>query len=328
MSDATLPGAGPTRVKVLYVIAYGRSGSTILGNVLGELDDVVHVGELRSLWGLGLLGRRVCGCGVPIASCEFWGSVVKAGPAAGDAGDFDPREARRLQTEAVRLRTTRSVLRLRGRIENGPPALRAYAELADRLYLGISDVTGARVVVDTSKHVPDAALLTVLPSVDPYFVHLVRDPRAVAFSWRRVMRSPGEGRREEMPRHGAFTTGRSWLVSNLGAEAVRRAAGPGRSMLIRYEDLVARPREHCERILELIGVSAGALPFVDDHAVRLGGNHTAGGNPARLVDGVTRIRPDDEWRTAQPAGARVVSTAMALPLLHRYGYPVFVGRDR
>ncbi|MGH2636008.1 MAG: sulfotransferase [Actinomycetota bacterium] len=326
--DPASVGGRPPRVTVLYVIAYGRSGSTILGNILGELEDVVHVGELRSLWGLGLLGRRVCGCGVPLASCEFWRSVVKAGPAAPDAGDFDPREARRLQIEAVRLRTTRSVLRLGGRLEDAPPELRAYAPLADRLYRGISEVTGARVVVDTSKHVPDAALLTVLPNVDPYFVHLVRDPRAVAYSWRRVMRSPGEGRREEMPRHGAFTSGRSWLVSNLGAAAVRRAAGPGRSLMIRYEDFVVRPREFSERIIDLIGGTSGTLPFVDDHTVRLGGNHTAGGNPARLVDGATRIRLDDEWRSEQRAGSRFVATAFGLPLLHRYGYPLVAGRRR
>jgi hypothetical protein len=312
-------------VRVLYVIGYGRSGSTILGNILGELEGVVHVGELRSLWGLGLLGRRVCGCGEPIRSCPFWASVVEAGPGSADHG-FDPAEARRLQTEVVRLRTTRSMLRLRGDLDAAPPPLREYARLADRLYAGVAAVTGAGVVVDTSKHVPDAALLTLLPGVEPYFVHLVRDPRAVAHSWQRVMRSPGEGRLEQMPTHGPMTSGRSWLATNLGAEAIRRAAGPERSMVLRYEDFAAEPRSACERVLSLVDLPPDDLPFVDDRTVRLGGNHTAGGNPARLREGPIPIRVDDEWRTAQRRPARWVATALALPALRRYGYHVAVGR--
>jgi hypothetical protein len=315
-------------VKVLYVIGYGRSGSTILGNILGELDETVHVGELRSLWGLGLLGRRVCGCGVPISACEFWASVIKAGFGDPGADGFDPRVALALQREAVRLRTTRSILRLRGDVEAAPPAVSSYAAIADRLYRAVAEVAGARVVVDTSKHVPDAALLTMLPSVDPYFLNLVRDPRAVAYSWRRVRRSPGEGRREEMPRHGAFTSGRGWLVSNLGADAVRRAVGDARVLTVRYEDLAARPRPVAERVLRFLGESPAGLPFLDEHTVQLGGNHTAGGNPTRLVEGPTTIRIDDEWRRAQPAAARATATLLALPMLHRYGYPLLAGRRR
>jgi hypothetical protein len=138
------------------------------------------------------------------------------------------------------------------------------------------------------------------------------------------MRSPGEGRAEEMPRHGAFTSGRSWLMTNLGASAVARSVAPGRSMVLRYEDFVARPRLACERALELLGEPTTGLPFQDEHTVRLGPNHTAGGNPVRLVDGATTIRPDDEWRRRQRAGDRLVSTTLALPILHRYGYPVLV----
>jgi hypothetical protein len=315
-------------LKVLYVIGYGRSGSTIIGNILGELEDAVHVGELRSLWGLGLLGRRVCGCGLPIRSCEFWSRVAKAGLGAPGAGDIDPREARRLQREVVRLRTTRSMLRLGGDLAHGSADLRAYAAIVERTYRGIAEAAGASFVIDTSKHVADGALLTLLPGLDVTFVHLVRDPRAVAYSWQRVLRSPGEGVREQMPRHGAFTSGRSWVATNLGAHAVGRAVGPRRSIVIRYEDFATTPRATCERILEMVGHSPVGLPFDGDHAVALGGNHTAGGNPTRLVDGRITIRLDEEWRSRQPIGARAVATTLALPLLHRYGYPILVGRSR
>jgi hypothetical protein len=325
------PAAGrePARqeLKVLYVVGYGRSGSTILGNILGELDGVVHVGELRSFWGLGLLGRRVCGCGLPIRECELWARVVKAG--FGSDGDrADPRTVLDWQRDAVRLRNTRRLLRSSSGGSGGWASLDAYVPVATRLYGAISEATGARVIVDTSKHVADGALLPLLPGIDASFVHLVRDPRAVAYSWQRVVASPGEGRRQQMPRHGPFTTARAWTATNLGAEAILRRVGRRRGFTMRYEDFVAEPRPWSARAAELLGEDPGELPFVDDHTVRLGPNHTAGGNPSRLAGGAVRIRPDDEWRSRQPVVQRVIATAGTFPLLRRYGYPVWPGGRR
>ena len=33
-------------VKVLFIAGWGRSGSTLVGNVLGSVDGLVHLGEL------------------------------------------------------------------------------------------------------------------------------------------------------------------------------------------------------------------------------------------------------------------------------------------
>jgi hypothetical protein len=118
-------------------------------------------------------------------------------------------------------------------------------------------------------------------------------------------------------------TGRNWLSLNLAAEALRRRAVVGRTILVRYEDFVAKPRATMERLTRFIGESPEGLPFLDDHTVQLGENHTAGGNPGQLTSGPKRIRLDDEWLEAQPAGRRLVATSFALPLLHRYHYPLF-----
>ena len=42
--------------RILYITGWLRSGSTVLGNVLGELPGVLHVGELHYLWRNGILG--------------------------------------------------------------------------------------------------------------------------------------------------------------------------------------------------------------------------------------------------------------------------------
>ena len=41
-------------MKILLIVGNGRSGSTILGNVLGSIGGVAHVGELHHIWIRGL----------------------------------------------------------------------------------------------------------------------------------------------------------------------------------------------------------------------------------------------------------------------------------
>jgi Sulfotransferase family len=307
-------------VTVIYVISLGRSGSTILGNVLGEIDGFVHAGELRTIWGQGLQRDRLCGCGVPIRRCEFWKAVL-------DAVDLrslgvDAEAVFRWQSKTVRLRRTPRLIWSTDDDRLGHP-LCAYVDIQTKLYRAIADVTGCRVIVDSSKRAADAALLGLLPGIASRYVQLVRDPRAVAFSWQRVKTSPGERRRQEMMRYSPWVSTRSWLALHLAAEAIARRRGRDRFLTLRYEDFVASPRAAVERIADLAGESCERLPFLDDRTVYLSGNHTAGGNPDRLKMGGVRLIEDNEWVVRQSRAHRLLVTAGTSPLLSRYGYPLW-----
>lgn len=63
-------------MKVLYIAGWGRSGTTILDNVLGAYASVFSVGELYFLWQRGLGQNRHCGCGEPLPSCPLWREVL------------------------------------------------------------------------------------------------------------------------------------------------------------------------------------------------------------------------------------------------------------
>jgi hypothetical protein len=56
--------------------------------------------------------------------------------------------------------------------------------------------------------------------------------------------------------------------------------------------------------------------------VELSPNHTVSGNPSRFTTGAVRIERDDEWIAAQTSEDRWATTALTLPLLLRYGYPL------
>jgi len=309
----------PAGVKVLYIIGWGRSGSTILDNLLGELDGFFSVGELTYLWERGLIEERRCGCGKPLQSCPVWSRVLQE--AFGDpAVAVDPQEAVRWQNEAVRVRHTWRLLRQPPGATSGNAALDAYTKATIRLYRAVADVTGARVIVDSSKRPSDGALLRLLPGVVPYYVHLVRDPRAVAFSWSRRKRQLDRGRPAELVRHSATGSTLSWVGWNLAAEALRRRHPAQQSLLLRYEDFVARPRPALEAIARLVGERPPRLPIEGERTALLATNHTVSGNPSRFSSGKVDLEEDTEWIIRQRRADRLAATALALPWLRRYSY--------
>src|SRR2546423_11254588 len=71
--------------KILYIAGWGRSGTTLFDNILGQLDGFFSGGELRYVW-----EGRLCGCGVLVSECEIWSEVLD--DAFGADEKFDPSE--------------------------------------------------------------------------------------------------------------------------------------------------------------------------------------------------------------------------------------------
>lgn len=306
------------KTRVLYIIGWGRSGSTVLTNILGEITGFFAAGELHYLWERGLLEGRLCGCGRSTETCEVWAEVLRR---VGLGTEVDPIEVTRWLSNVLRIRRTPWLLYQRRGAALSPPALSHYAALTDRMYAEVASVTDARVVVDSSKIPSDAALLRLLPGVDPYYVQLVRDPRAVAYSWSRVKDHRDPNAPAAMARHGAVDSAVNWTMWNLFAEGIASRVGASRFLRVRYEDFIKQPRSIVAAIVRMLGEADAVLPFDDEHTACLGSNHTVGGNPDRFHTGPITLRSDDEWILDQGSRARWVTTAITLPLMRRYGYP-------
>jgi len=303
------------RVTVLYVGGSGRSGSTLLDNMLGQLDGFFSCGELRYVWERGRVEDRPCGCGQPFSSCPVWQAIMAA---AFPDGEPDPRRMMRAMSSHLR---TRHLLRILRRARAGAAAAPdEYEQALDRLYRAVAAVTGARVVVDSSKLPPYGAVVARLPSVDFFAVHLVRDSRATAYSWSRKRPLPDFAGKRLMQRHPTWKAAWLWAMWNTVAEILWRPLGP-RYLRLRYEELAAAPRREVCRAAGLVGEVPATLPFTGPSTVRLTPTHSVAGNPSRFAHGDIELRPDTEWIAAMPARDRWLVTAMTWPLLRRYGYP-------
>jgi Sulfotransferase family len=310
------------RIKVLYVAGFGRSGSTLLGNVLGQVDGFVSVGEIRQVWEYGLLGDRVCGCGAPFGECVLWRPVIEE--AFGGINGVDAH--RMIQLRESWARTKHIPLMLT------PPGerlvkrrLSEYLDVLEWLYRAIRNVAGSRVIVDTSKFPSYGFVLGMTASIDLYVVHLVRDPRAVAYSWLRERLHPDPENPEYMPQRSPAASALKWTVRNLATEALWRRC-PGRYIMLRYEDFVAEPHKPIGRVLELVGEERVPRPHVAEHEVELRVNHNVWGNPDRFRTGKVEIRPDREWAYNIKSGDCRLVSSLTFPLLARYNYPLGAGR--
>ena len=161
-----------------------------------------------------------------------------------------------------------------------------------QLYQALGKVAGSRWIVDTGKEPVFGASLTHLSPTVVDFVHVVRDPRGVAYSCKKRVRSDSEP--DFMPRRPAAATAWRWLVTNLMAQiALRRLAH--RYVLVRYEDLVAAPEACLMRVAKATGLPfADPQAAVDDLARPPQEHHRVAGNPGvRQLRGALRLSLDD-----------------------------------
>jgi hypothetical protein len=157
------------------------------------------------------------------------------------------------------------------------------------------------------------------PSFRTRVVHLVRDARGVAYSnTKQVAR---QGAREDRPyriRQRPWKLALRWSWINLSSHALRRLRVPVHRL--RYESLVADPREAMLGIARFAGIEQPDLDFIRHGEADLPAGHLVAGNRMRLARGPVRIGLDDEWRSGLPAGQRRLVTAITWPLLRLYGY--------
>nr|MBA2783174.1 sulfotransferase domain-containing protein [Rubrobacteraceae bacterium] len=230
------------------------------------------------------------------------------------------REMMRLQYSGARTRHIPLML-----TEGGRQKIRArlgkFLDNTGRLYKAIQLVSETGVIVDTSKEPAYGYALGMVPGVDLRVLHLVRDPRAAAYSWAKKKRQPDSAEREFMHQKSPTQSAVLWDAWNAAIEALWRQM-PAKYLRLRYEDFIADPRRSFEEILKLTGEEDAQLPLVGERAVKLGISHTVSGNPNRFDTGTVELRQDRAWQKEMKPRDRALVTALTLPLLTRYRYSV------
>jgi Sulfotransferase family len=312
-----MASAPDSPLTVLSVVGAGRSGTTVLASILGEVESFESAGELRWFWERGIAEGRPCGCGAIPNDCPVWSRVAAQVLNADRDWSLDDLVA--AQHEVARQRNLPRLLRA---VRSGPtgwPALELVRTVTGRAVRAFAEVTAARVVVDTSKRPQDAAIYAMLPEIEHYVLHIVRDPRGVVYSWRRRKSFRSDSGVRTMGTRSLPSSVRAWLLNSIGAELLRRRLDESRWLHLRYEDFAADPRSSVESILRFLG--GGDIPPFDGRStVTLHPNHIVAGNPSRFTTGSVTLKVDDEWRSGLSRRDQLLVRLATGPLMRRYGY--------
>jgi hypothetical protein len=300
--------------RIVYFAGVGRSGSTLLERMLGEVVGCVAVGEVCFLGERALVGRTVCGCGQDVRDCEFWRAVLQEFPDVERlAGDLAPFED---------FGTNRGAWRQLAVWLGGDRrrCFDAYLAALRDLYGAVLRVGPTDTIVDSSKFPPYGAILAALGTFDVMVLHLVRDSRGVCYSWtkRQVYAHTPDGV-VHMRQHGIVGSIARWWIYNVGAWLLGRKSGVD-YIRVRYEDFNDDPQGVFHGLCERMGKPVPEGLFVSPHTVRLGSGHQLAGNPVRFTEGDLEIREDLGWQEGLTPAKKLLVRVLTFPLSRLLGY--------
>src|SRR5581483_6689119 len=118
--------------------------------------------------------------------------------------------------------------------------LEEYTGYYATIYAAIRQVSGCSVVIDSSKHPSLAFALGTRRDLNLRVVQMVRDPRAVAYSWTKATKRPeaeiDAHAIQVFPTWPASRAARLWLGHNASLSLLRRLDVP--MMTVRHQDVV------------------------------------------------------------------------------------------
>lgn len=301
--------ANGTSIPVLYIAGYGRSGTTLLDIALGQHPAIMGGGEIATLARHVWPNDEYCACGVPVRQCAMWSGIVaqwSEGEAPTLIDDF-----RRAQE---RTETILGLGRFLERVRSSPHASRTV-----KLFEAIAAGSGSTIVVDSSKLPGRASVLAETRGIELAVVHVVRDPRGVAWSLKKSFkRQVDVGLQRELRPKPLLYTALRWMIVNLATERLCRRLGAGRALRIKYEDFVADPEGTLRQILKLVHSRIPEQPL--QVAVSpMSPQHQVAGSRHRMQHEIV-VRHDERWKETMPRLQRWLVTLACAPLLWRYGY--------
>lgn len=279
----------PQVVRTACILSAGHSGSTLLNLMLGGHPEAVPLGEITHL-PKNLALNTLCQCGAPVRECGFWAEVLgrlsvdaRADPYALETGFIDAARVvdRAHATRAYRLKwkalhalvAARSLAGIRVPV---PPFDRSIAH-TEMLFDAVRSVSGARVIVDSSKSYLKACGLYRASPEDTRLIVLCRDGRGVMWS---EMKSG-------MSRERALSGWKNFYQRTL---RLLRDVRPEHVIYVRYEDVTQDPEREMKRLTDFLG-----LPF-HPGVLRLDSKtyHLTNGNNMRHRDGAVKAT-DVSW---------------------------------
>ena len=302
--------------------------------LLGAHRDAATAGELKAT-SLGDPDQYKCSCGTFLKSCDFW---KKVNTRMGEKGI--PFEITRARTSIHEVDSKFAARLLQPLYRPQPwevardlalslsPTWRSHLRETQRRNLALvetlHEVTGAKVIIDSSKLPLRLKYLLREKSLDIKIIRLIRDGRGVSLTymdeWNFAdsqdpkMRKGGTGDIKARRIKPMSVAAREWRRSNESAEALLKTLSPSQYIEVRYEEVCADPNGTLARICRFLELDPSGLATnfraVEKHVI---------GNGCRF-DTTSEIRQDLRWKEHLTKDDLRVFDEVAGELNRKYGY--------
>jgi len=213
-----------TPIKVIYILSLGHSGSTLLDLILGSHSQIESVGEIMAFgkyWksfsdnSLKLEEKDCCTCGYHVNECDYWSKV---------------RYEMEANCEELGI----------------VPSFNSKEEINENTYCllkAVLKISGKKIVCDSSKNLLRLKNYLKSELFEVFILHLVRDSRAVAYSWakKRV-------HSEKEAQYSYYNVLKRWQKFNINNYS--SFSNFTNYFCLRYEDLVSDTPHTISKILE------------------------------------------------------------------------------
>lgn len=269
------------RTKIVYILGLGRSGTTLLDIVLGNMQGALSCGELN---------RYPYEEGRPYQYPEdhpaqkLWMDIKE---------EFDSRYPKTDWSRMVDLHRTfefhgKFMLNYLGLYNKADFA--EYIDFVERVYALITEKTGKHILIDSSKYSNRAMSIGRSEKVDVTYLYIKRRPSSVVASF---------------AKKDVEQNSKSWLAANLYYFvasklchlAFWRVRGNHKAISVRYEDLMTDQKKQFALIGEKLGVDVSVITQKLETETPFQAGTIYYGNRVRLQDEV-KLRPP----SAKPTG--------------------------
>ncbi|WGH78715.1 sulfotransferase family protein [Jannaschia ovalis] len=295
------------RNRIIYIAGYGRSGSTLLDMALGQHPDIFGSGEISAMCRHVWRENELCACGARIRDCTVWGPIMAAW-----GKSYDPEEYFALQRTIEPLLAPARIF--------GGGKLAAYQAQTRAMFDAIRQVSGAPVILDSSKAPGRALALARDPEVDLRVIHLVRDARAVAHAMNRAIPLDVEkGVQKKIVPRSPLRTALRWRMYNTMVERLRRSVPRDAFVRVRYEDFTRDTAGEMARIARAVDIDLAPIVAAIADGAKIAPHHQMAGSRIRMR-GPVELRFDDGWTRKMSEAAQRTVVLAARRQLTDYGY--------
>ena len=283
--------------KIAYILGHAHSVSTLLDVLLGSHASAVSTGELWAfpIW---VKENRPCSCGKPVRECSFWGQVLALLQKEFyvNADELHPPDE---------LRPPGRLWKIKAAWSKRPDIPRekalSYCKQEEMLFQAIQEVSGASLIVDSSKMLHRLIKLRTSNVLDIKVIHLVRDGRAALDSARRAAKRRAVRGEMVLRRHtNPLWIYSGWITTMRGQLNFLRMLNPSEYRRVTYETLARDPERIVQELCVFLGIEFDptVLDPTSPRYVFKQPHHIIGGSRLlRMVKRVpeTPIEYKDDW---------------------------------